>query len=55
MCQLIFGDAAVVLASHDLSAVRKLATKEIWIVGGKVIDYVEVGRTVDLCEKSFKT
>lgn len=53
MRQLISGGAAVVLVSHDLSAVRRLATKAIWIEAGKVMEYGEVEKVTDSYEKSF--
>jgi ABC-2 type transport system ATP-binding protein len=52
MRQLIFGGAAVVLVSHDLSAVRELATKAIWIEAGKVMEYGNVEKVTDLYVKS---
>lgn len=53
MRQLISGGAAVVLVSHDLSAVRRLATKAIWIEAGKVMEYGDVVKVTDSYEKSF--
>lgn len=53
MRQLISGGAAVVLVSHDLSAVRRLATKAIWIESGKVMEYGAVEKVTDSYEKSF--
>ena len=36
MQEMIQGGAAVVLVSHDMNAVRTLATRAIWLEGGKV-------------------
>jgi len=36
MHELINGDAAVVLVSHDMNAVRALATRVVWLEDGHV-------------------
>ena len=36
MLEMIKNGAAVVLVSHDMNAVRTLATRAIWLEGGKV-------------------
>ena len=40
-------DAAVILVTHDASAVRELATKAIWIDHGKVKAYGDVEQVLD--------
>ena len=42
MFELFKSDSAIVLVSHDEVAIRKLATKAIWIDRGKVKKYGEV-------------
>jgi ABC-2 type transport system ATP-binding protein len=54
MKQLISGGAAVVLVSHDLTAVRRLATKAIWIEAGRVLKYGEVEAVASEYERSFQ-
>jgi len=54
MKQLISGGAAVVLVSHDLTAVRRLATKAIWIEAGRVLKYGEVETVASEYESSFQ-
>jgi ABC-2 type transport system ATP-binding protein len=54
MRDLISGGAAVVLVSHDLQAVRRLATKAIWIESGKVMKYGEIEEVTSAYEKSFQ-
>lgn len=54
MKQLISGGAAVVLVSHDLTAVRRLATKAIWIEAGRVLKYGEVEAVTSEYERSFQ-
>ena len=36
MYQLISSGAAVVLVSHDMAAVRELATRAVWLENGHV-------------------
>ena len=54
MQKLISGGAAVVLVSHDLAAVRRLATKAIWIDAGRVMKYGEVQEVTSEYENSFQ-
>jgi ABC-2 type transport system ATP-binding protein len=54
MQKLISGGAAVVLVSHDLIAVRRLATKAIWIDAGRVMQYGEVEKVTTEYENSFQ-
>jgi len=54
MQMLISGGAAVVLVSHDLAAVRRLATKAIWIDAGRVMKYGEVQEVTSEYESSFQ-
>jgi ABC-type polysaccharide/polyol phosphate transport system ATPase subunit len=54
MKQLISGGAAVVLVSHDLTAVRRLATKAIWIESGRVMKYGDVEAVTSEYERSFE-
>jgi ABC-2 type transport system ATP-binding protein len=55
MKQLISGGAAVVLVSHDLTAVRRLATKAIWIESGRVMKYGDVEEVTSEYELSFQS
>jgi ABC-2 type transport system ATP-binding protein len=55
MKQLISGGAAVVLVSHDLTAVRRLATKAIWIESGRVMKYGDVEAVTSEYERSFQS
>jgi ABC-2 type transport system ATP-binding protein len=55
MKQLISGGAAVVLVSHDLTAVRRLATKAIWIESGQVMKYGDVEEVTSEYELSFQS
>ncbi len=52
MDQLIASGAAVVLVSHDLSAVRELSTRTIWLEAGHVKMFGETGAVVDAYEAS---
>jgi len=54
MQKLISGGAAVVLVSHDLATVRRLATKAIWIDAGRVMKYGEVQEVAYEYEGSFQ-
>lgn len=53
MKTLIRGGAAVVLVSHDMNAVRRLATKALWIETGQIRAYGEVDEVIDKYEESF--
>ena len=48
--QLIADGAAVVLVSHDLSSVRELSTRAIWLESGHVKMFGETGAVVDAYE-----
>jgi ABC-2 type transport system ATP-binding protein len=52
MNQLISSGAAVVLVSHDLSSVRELSTRAIWLESGHVKMFGETGAVVDAYEAS---
>lgn len=52
MDQLIASGAAVVLVSHDLTAVRELSTRTIWLEAGHVKMFGETGAVVDAYEAS---
>ena len=53
MLELIDGGAAVILVSHDMSAVRSLATRAIWLEAGKVKMSGNPEEVVSAYEKSF--
>lgn len=53
MLELIDGGAAVILVSHDMSAVRSLATRAIWLEAGKVKMSGYPEEVVSAYEKSF--
>ena len=53
MLELIDGGAAVILVSHDMSAVRSLATRAIWLEAGKVKLSGNPEEVVSAYEKSF--
>lgn len=55
MKKLIKGGAAVVLVSHDMGAVRKLATKAIWLESGEIMSYGDVDDVIEEYEKSFNS
>jgi len=48
--QLIADGAAVVLVSHDLSSIRELSTRAIWLESGHVKMFGETGAVVDAYE-----
>jgi ABC-type polysaccharide/polyol phosphate transport system ATPase subunit len=52
MDQLIASGAAVVLVSHDLTAVRELSTRTIWLEAGHVKMFGETKAVVDAYEAS---
>jgi len=52
MDQLIASGAAVVLVSHDLTAVRELSTRTIWLEAGHVKMFGESKAVVDAYEAS---
>jgi ABC-type polysaccharide/polyol phosphate transport system ATPase subunit len=52
MDQLIASGAAVVLVSHDLTAVRELSTRTIWLEAGHVKMFGETEAVVDAYEAS---
>lgn len=45
--QFFNGESAIVLVSHDLSAIRDLATSAIWIDKGQVREFGEVEKVLD--------
>lgn len=45
--QILKGDAAVVLVSHDEVAIKRIATHALWLDHGKVIAYGEVDAVLD--------
>jgi ABC-2 type transport system ATP-binding protein len=53
LLELIDSGAAVVLVSHDMSAVRSLATRAIWLESGKVKMSGNPKEVVSAYEKSF--
>jgi ABC-type polysaccharide/polyol phosphate transport system ATPase subunit len=52
MDQLIASGAAVVLVSHDLTAVREISTRTIWLEAGHVKMFGETKAVVDAYEAS---
>jgi ABC-type polysaccharide/polyol phosphate transport system ATPase subunit len=50
MHELINSGAAVVLVSHDMSAVRELATRAIWLENGHVKMIGKASDVVDAYE-----
>jgi ABC-type polysaccharide/polyol phosphate transport system ATPase subunit len=52
MDQLIASGAAVVLVSHDLTAVRELSTRTIWLESGHMKMFGETKAVVDAYEAS---
>jgi ABC-type polysaccharide/polyol phosphate transport system ATPase subunit len=53
LLELIDSGAAVILVSHDMSAVRSLATRAIWLEAGKVKMSGNPEEVVSAYEKSF--
>jgi ABC-2 type transport system ATP-binding protein len=53
LLELIDSGAAVILVSHDMSAVRSLATRTIWLEAGKVKMSGNPEEVVSAYEKSF--
>ena len=53
MLELIDSGAAVILVSHDMSAIRDLATRAIWLEDGKVKMEGIPEKVVSAYEKSF--
>jgi len=53
MMELIGSGAAVVLVSHDMSTVRSLATRAIWLDAGKVVMSGDPGEVVAAYENSY--
>lgn len=47
MLDFFQSDSAVVLVSHDVTAIRELATKALWIDQGNVVQYGEVDQVLD--------
>jgi len=47
MLDFFQSDSAVVLVSHDVTAIRELATKALWIDQGNVMQYGEVDQVLD--------
>jgi ABC-type polysaccharide/polyol phosphate transport system ATPase subunit len=47
MRELFKKDVAVVLVTHDINAIRELATKALWIDHGQVMKYGEVNPVLD--------
>jgi ABC-2 type transport system ATP-binding protein len=54
MNEMIKNGAAIVLVSHDMSVVRALATRAIWLENGKVKMSGDPELVVSLYEESFK-
>jgi ABC-type polysaccharide/polyol phosphate transport system ATPase subunit len=54
MHEMIKNGAAVVLVSHDMNAVRTLATRAIWLDSGKVKMSGDPEQVVSAYEKSFQ-
>ena len=54
MNEMIKNGAAVVLVSHDMNAVRTLATRAMWLENGKVKMSGDPEQVVSAYEKSFK-
>jgi ABC-2 type transport system ATP-binding protein len=54
MHEMIKNGAAVVLVSHDMNAVRTLATRAIWLDNGKVKMSGDPEQVVSAYEKSFQ-
>ena len=53
LLELIDSGAAVILVSHDMSAVRSLATRAIWLEAGKVKMSGNPDEVASAYEKSF--
>jgi ABC-2 type transport system ATP-binding protein len=53
MREMISSGAAVVLVSHDTNAIRRLATKALWIDSGQVMKYGDVEEVTTSYENSF--
>lgn len=52
MEELVKSDSVVVLVTHDLKAIAKLATHGLWIDHGRIVKFGKIGSVLDAYSKS---